>query len=180
MDRQKLKELIKNKKNIIVIAVGVIGVFLLFISEFSLPEEKNKKEDTALSSTASLKKDTENELEKLISSIDGAGKTTVMLTYASEGEQAFATDKSFQQSQSERSTEISGDEKYVLIDSGTGDGGLKIKTFMPEINGVAVVCEGGGDSYVKREITEAVSAVLGIGRERIYVAKMNTDKNNGG
>lgn len=180
MDKKKIKELVQNKKNLFIIVIGVLGIILLFVSEMTGKDvsEKNEQDDNV--TIEQLQLQTEKKLTELISSIDGAGQTKVMISLDSDGENSFAIDKSFDKSVNERSTEISNDENYVVINRGSGSEGLKIKTVAPCIRGVAVVCEGGGDSVVKREITETVSAALGIGREKIYIAKMNTTNFNGG
>ena len=93
-----------------------------------------------------------------------------------DGEQTFATDKKTESSNGERTTESSRDESVVLVDGDSGDTGLLVQTIAPMIRGVAVVCEGGGSAAVKREVTETVSAALGLSREKIYVAKMKNEE----
>ena len=64
------------------------------------------------------------------------------------------------------------DSKYVLVDSDTGDTGILLKTNAPKVKGVIIVCDGGGNPSVVNQITNAVSAALGIGANRISVLKM--------
>ena len=40
------------------------------------------------------------------------------------------------------------------------------------VQGVVIVCEGGGSARVREDVTEAVSVLCGIGANRISVTKM--------
>ena len=94
--------------------------------------------------------------------IDGAGKSMVMLTLASDGEASYAADIRSESAVGERTTESSYEKTYLIIDGANGETGLIQKTTAPEVRGVAVVCEGGGSAAVKREITETISAAAEI------------------
>ena len=55
----------------------------------------------------------------------------------------------------------------------TADGGeqaLLVTTEMPQVRGVAVVCEGGDDEIINEKITNAVTAALNITSKRVYIA----------
>lgn len=116
----KLKSMLDSKKiRNIIIVVGLIGIGLIFLSNWvdfgSLTSEKG---DEAFSvKTYSTK--TETDLQTVISKIQGAGKTEVLLTM-------------------ENSVE------YVYLDNST----TKTKEIEPLIRGVLVVCEGGDDPVV--------------------------------
>ena len=173
----QLKDLLKSKKNRLILLIGAVGVVLLFLSEMVnwLPPSSDSSGGSA--DTVSLsewEEDMRSQLTELVCAIDGAGKSMVMLTLASDGEASYAADIRSESAVGERTTESSYEKTYLIIDGANGETGLIQKTTAPEIRGVAVVCEGGGSAAVKREITETISAALGIGREKIYVAKMST------
>ncbi len=44
----------------------------------------------------------------------------------------------------------------------------------PRVAGVTVLASGGGNDYVKREISELISALFGIGHNRICVLKLSS------
>ena len=46
----------------------------------------------------------------------------------------------------------------------------------PEIEGVVIVCQGGYDSVIKREITDAVSALFSIESHKIKIMKSKEAK----
>ena len=41
---------------------------------------------------------------------------------------------------------------------------------MPEVRGVAIVCEGGDDEQINEKIKNAVTAALNITSKRVYIA----------
>ncbi|MBR1811021.1 MAG: stage III sporulation protein AG [Clostridia bacterium] len=175
MTKDGMLQFVKQKRKLIAVGIGILGILLLFLSEMIGTTAEKKQTGTVAADTASAAADRlEKKLVSLISAVDGAGKTVVMVTLDSAGEEFYAEDAEVRSETGERTTEYTEERKYVLIDSG----GLKLKTAEPQIRGVAVVCEGGGSSTVKREITEIVRAALGISRDKIYVAEMN--QTNGG
>ena len=91
---EKLKSVFTSDKKLAVLcAVGVLGVVLLILSEFIPSGEKKaeKKESvTAAQSQETYAEDIEKRLTEIVSSIDGAGKTRVMVTLESGAEQVYA------------------------------------------------------------------------------------------
>ena len=91
---EKLKSVFTSDKKLAVLcAVGVLGVVLLILSEFIPSGEKKaeKKESvTAAHSQETYAEDIEKRLTEIVSSIDGAGKTRVMVTLESGAEQVYA------------------------------------------------------------------------------------------
>ena len=102
----------------------------------------------------------EAQLQDLIGQIDGAGATTVMVTLETGEETVYATDTQSGQTQSQ--------ETHVLLDDGTA---LAQTVYYPQVCGVAVVCDGGGDVRGAARITELVRALLDISSTRICVER---------
>ena len=100
----------------------------------------------------------EAQLQDLIGQIDGAGATTVMVTLETGEETVYATDTQSGQTQSQ--------ETHVLLDDGTA---LAQTVYYPQVCGVAVGCDGGGDVRVAARITELVGALLDVPSNRICV-----------
>ena len=162
-----------DKKLVIIVFAGVIGIMLLVLSEI-VPHSENSisNEDVEYNETTFevYEKNLEKRLESLLGSINGAGKVKVMVTIESGDERIYATENI----KSERSEEKS----YVIIDSQGDDNGLLIKVSQPIVRGVAVVCQGADQPIVREEITNTVVSVLGISTNRVNIAKMQND--NGG
>lgn len=50
-------------------------------------------------------------------------------------------------------------------------GSKLLSTEMPRVEGVAVVCAGGGDPNVRAELTELLTSLLGIGSHRVHISR---------
>ena len=178
---EKLKSVFTSDKKLAVLcAVGVLGVVLLILSEFIPSGEKKaeKKESvTAAQSQETYAEDIEKRLTEIVSSIDGAGKTRVMVTLESGAEQVYARNEKIKSDISGGTAlekeNFSDEKEYVLIETDGNEGGMIIKLIQPKIRGVAVVCEGGGSDAVRQEITQAITAVLDISASRVYITKMS-------
>lgn len=165
---EKILEKIKRDKRVaLIVCVGLAGIILLTLSELipqkSAPNE-NSKETAVTDIRDNYEKDIEERLTSIVSSINGAGRTEVMVTLASGDENVYAVKEKIGDGTKER--------EYVVIDSDTNESGLLLKVIEPEIRGVAVVCEGADSANVRQEIVSTVSAVLGISTNRISIAKI--------
>lgn len=171
---QKIKDLFRTEKRVRLLAVlGAVGILLICLSEWiALPSEKDGKTAKTEPVQTGFCESTEEKLEKIIAQMQGAGRVQVMLTLESSDEKIYAADEKTDTKTSGDSEQKSTDEKYVLIDGKTGDDGILLKTNAPKVKGVIVVCDGGDDPTVAKQITTAVSAALGIGSNRISVIKM--------
>ncbi len=170
----KISEKFKvDKKSVIVIIIGVIGIILLVVSELIPSESKNdskKNEDDTVAITYSdYEKDVEERLESLISKIDGAGSVRVMVTLDCTVESVYA-----QKEKETAGENKSRENEYVIIKSSDGESGILLKTTQPKIRGVAVVCSGGNSAVVRQNITNTVTAVLGISSARVNISAMKS------
>lgn len=142
------------------LCLGAVAMFLLFLSELATPKsstpEQSKESDTDFSQ--SYQQELESRLEVLIGQMQGAGKTTVMITLESGKETIYAMDTLTGQTQSQKT--------HVLLEDGSA---LEETVCLPTVYGVAVVCEGGGDIRVAARITELVGALLDVPSNRICV-----------
>ena len=64
------------------------------------------------------------------------------------------------------------EEVTVYSDTTAGNIPYVVQEIYPEVEGVLVVAEGGGDSYVNLAITDAIQALFGIEAHKIRVVKM--------
>ena len=172
-----IKELFKTEKRVRVLAIlGVPGILLLGLSELLPNPRSNKSAKEPKSQTETKETDfcsqTEQKLSALITQMEGAGRVQVMLTMESSDEKIYASDEKNNVKNDGDTEQKSFDSKYVLVDSDTGDTGILLKTNAPKVKGVIIVCDGGGNPSVVNQITNAVSAALGIGANRISVLKM--------
>ena len=133
-----------DKMRRIIIIAGIAGIALIFLSNYiDIGNSKDKKAEEEFSVTT-YSTQIENDLQSVISQIEGAGKTEVLLTM-------------------ENSVE------YVYLDDST----TKTKEIEPIIRGVLVVCEGGDSPVVVERITDAVTKSLDISAAKVCITKLS-------
>lgn len=141
----KIKNIVKPEKiRSIIIIAGIIGIALIFLSsyvDFGSASEKRKDEEFSVTTYST---EIESDLQSVLSQIEGAGKTKVLLTM-------------------ENSVE------YVYLSDST----TKTKEIQPLIRGVLVVCEGGDSPVVVERITQAVTKALDISTAKVCVTKLS-------
>ena len=84
-----------DKKAVAIVLAGIVGVVMLVISEL-IPEKEPAQADTQPQAQAGYEtyaEDTEKRLEEMISSIQGAGKTKVMITLECLDECGYAVEE---------------------------------------------------------------------------------------
>ena len=109
----------------------------------------------------------EEKLSRTLSKVEGAGEVTVTLTVKSGMEQVLASDRAT--SVNERGSSV--EEETVLVNTGSGQGTVLLTQKYPTFQGALVVCEGGDSAEVRLLLTQAVSALTGLGADRITVCK---------
>ena len=109
--------------------------------------------------------DTQARLEQLLSSMDGVGRVELMLTTSGSEEIFYQTD-----------TRVSGDtrEETTVFSSAqsTQKTPVVTKTKKASYAGAVVVCDGADSAVVRLRIVQAVSALTGLGSDKISVIKM--------
>ena len=166
-----------DKKYLAVILLFASGLVLLVISSFSEGESNGVKAEQTTAYNVSVNdyvSGLEERITSIISSIDGAGATQVMITLDNSGEDVYLHNYDYGE-------DVDGDgggnremkDEYVIVDSGDGENGIVVRKTEPKIRGVAVVCQGGGNESVRAQIVETVTALLDISSARVSVVKMN-------
>ena len=150
-----------NKKRINLLLVsGLAGMLLLCMSEW-LPagqSTQNAAQSSQQSQTAAeYEQQLETRLAALIRAMDGAGETVVMVTLDCGEETTYAAD-----TRTEKTSE----------DTRSSAASQSVQA--PQVRGVAVLCQGGGNAGTQRRITELVSALTGVGASHITVNKMQS------
>ena len=171
----KLTEKIKSPK--VLVAAGLAGILLIFLSSFLGGEDNGKKQTPSAESITAeeYRGELEQSVAEIVKSITGSDNVKVVITLESgikysyadirEGVSANKTESNFESTSSE--------SKQTYITVKTADGGeqaLLVTTEMPEVRGVAIVCEGGDDGETNEKIQNAVTAALNITSKRVYVA----------
>ena len=104
----------------------------------------------------------EDRLAQALSKIDGAGKVTVVLTVRDGPRQVLAQD----------SREEQGETETVVISRGSStQETVTVQELYPSYQGALLICPGGDDPTVRLKLTEATSALTGLGADKISISK---------
>lgn len=152
-----------------ILLVCTLGIVLMLIPTASKTQEKtvNSEENTDAYLNA-----LEKSAEKLFSRIQGVGKVDVIITVKSGYEKIYAADTDKRISTSGENYSIEQDSKILTVNSNGTQNPLIVKIAYPEYLGAVIVCEGGDNSKVKLELTQAMKSLTGISADNIVVAKM--------
>lgn len=163
------------------------GVLLMVIAlptnqeQTEQPKEEVPQQVTDSDRWGDYEKQVESQLEEALSMVEGVGKVRVLVTLAGTGE--IVVEKDVPQTQSQvqeedksggtRTTkENSWQESTVYTEKDGGSTPYVIKELAPEIEGVCVIAQGGGNSAVVAEVSEAVQALFPVEVHKIKVMKM--------
>ncbi|MGN0543264.1 MAG: hypothetical protein ACI4JG_07425 [Acutalibacteraceae bacterium] len=166
-----------SKKMLAAVALLLAGIAALLASELSdagTTEAVSETQACTANDTAEYERELEERLTSIISAIDGAGNTRVMVTLESGSEDIYLHDFDYGENISPSGkSSIERKDEYVIVDGSAGEGGIIVRVAEPKVRGVAVVCEGGGSELVRQQVTQAVTALLDISSARVSVAKMS-------
>ena len=163
-------------KMTVAVILLVAGAVLLIFSELDTSEKIAVQAETTVVKTDinEYTSELEERLISIISAIDGAGETRVMVTLESSSEEIYLSNFDYgENSDSGGKNSYERKDEFVIIDGSSGQEGIVVRTAEPKVRGVAVVCAGAGSDAVCAEIVEAVTALLDISSARVSVAKMN-------
>ena len=167
------------KKPKMLVILGLAGILLIFLS--SLGGERETDEQLLSSGEISIeqyRETLEDDIADMVTDITGSRRVTVVVTLESGIRYSYAdtreessSDKTEKEAQS---TDTELKEGYITVKSASGgEEALLLTTEMPEIRGVAVVCEGGDNELINQKIMNTVTAALNITSKRVYICGRN-------
>lgn len=175
----RAKQLISgpNRLKIIVIA-GVCGILLIMLSEL-LPDSSDKdkitvSDNVVTDDTDAYKKQIESELSDIIGQIKGVGKLEVMVTIEGTTEYVYAEEVDTDNDTDGSKTSEKYQNKIVMNEKNGSKEALVKKIIKPQISGVIIVCQGGGDLSVKERIIKAAATALDLPSGRVCVECMGS------
>ena len=84
------------------------------------------------------------------------------------------TDTDLTDGEKTKQSRKSSESFHITVKDSSGDEkALVVTENMPEVRGVAIICENGDDEYVKEKIENAVMAALDITSKRVYITGRN-------
>ena len=132
-----LKKILSNlsgdKKKTVIVILGIAGILLIFVSELihsegsQAPPEQPPDTDQPMT-VESYRKQLEDELERIVSAIDGTGNVQILITMDSTIEDVYAVEKNIDEKASKSGEEGSADSegeykeenRYVIIKNKDG------------------------------------------------------------
>jgi stage III sporulation protein AG len=180
---EKLK---KNKKlETIVYIILILAVAAIFLSTLIKPKEETPETEQSGNTEASQlrnEQQIEGKLRQVLSSIRGAGRVEVMITYETGTEivPAFSSDKQSSSTTSDSNTSESSttseteSKQPATVSQNGGYQPIVLTEKQPVVRGVIVVAEGAADIMVKLDLQLAVQTVLDVDADCIEVFEMST------
>lgn len=161
-DPEKIRTSIgKYKWILLVVAIGLL--LMLF------PEEKKEAASQLPAMEEAQEKSLQQEMELLLSQLEGAGKVRVLLTESVGQQTIYQTDQNARKTM--ESEEIQKDT-VILTGADRAGRGLVSRVDPPKFLGAVVLCQGADKATVRLAIVEAVATATGLGADKISVCKM--------
>ena len=184
----KIAERLKSDKRLeFVVYAGLALLILALYLSTLLPKQPAEKQTGSVQSAGvSLRseQELENRLETVLSSIRGAGRVEVMITYESGPElvTAMNTDTNSNRSESldggkQSSTEQQTEsQKPATVSGSGGTEPIVLTEKQPAVRGVIVVAEGAGNIMVRVDLQRAVQTVLDVPIANIEVFELGSSQ----
>lgn len=154
----------KYKYAVLVLFVGIL--FMLLPGKNDTAEEAESPQPTASSLQAM---DLTQELESILSSMEGVGKVKIMLSIAAGERTEYVTDETVTTSENGSTVKK---ETVIITDSNRTEQAVILQIIPQVYLGAIVICEGADQPSVKLAVVEAVSKITGLGSDKISVLKM--------
>lgn len=168
-ERKKIRPLEVLGRYKYVLLVAALGAALL-----AWPSEKPPTNAAAAPAAPGAESagELEQQLEEILGKMAGVGRVDVLLTLHSGRELVLAQDSTLRYSGDVQAPDSYDRTTDTVIVSGGGAGDVVVtQQRFPLYRGALVVCDGGGSDSVRLEIIGAVSALTGLGADKISVVK---------
>ena len=144
--------------------VLLAGVLLM-----ALPEANTK--DTPVQQMDAPKEEVtiQEQLEDILSQIQGAGQVRVMLSVLQGERTIYQTDSTYSESEDHADSRT---QTILITDSQRNETGLVHQKNPPVYQGAIILAAGADQPSVKLAIVDAVSDVTGLGTDKITVLKL--------
>ena len=166
MDRGDVKEVITElfRKYRWAALILAVGLFLMCI-----PDEPRQITPVSTQESDVQERSLQQELEILLSGLEGAGKVKVLLSISSGEKAYYQMDEDLS-----RSNDSLDQRKETVIISASDreEHGLLQRIDPPEYLGAVVLCQGADRATVRLMVVDAVATATGLRSDKISVLKM--------
>ncbi|MBR5388397.1 MAG: hypothetical protein IK147_02900 [Clostridia bacterium] len=152
---------IRNDKKLQISVIAILCAVLLtglLIISLKSPEQVSRDE------VSLYVENTENKLEKLLSSVDGAGRVKVAITVESGMETVLAVSTTVKETSAGKETV----QSPIVVNGKT----VVLKENYPKITGVLIVAEGAGSISVFKKLQQATVSFLDVNVNQIEILAM--------
>ena len=169
---EKLKNILRSKKGgLFLLLIGIIGMILVYLSTGlkDSSEEENTPEKEQEFSESEYSALLEKEIKVLVAAISGDTEAVVTVTLEGGITYVYAEDKKQNNKTEETDKSEATEQNYIIVKDKNGDEHpLIVTTKLPEVRGVAIVCNHIGEA-MSDKIKNAVTAALGIPTRKVYI-----------
>lgn len=161
-----VEHIFKYKYVLLIVLAGILLLLLppLWGEKESVEDTGSQQEQNSTFSTAEL----EDRLERILSQIQGVGEAQVVLTLKSGPQDILA--QNVDTAVDDRGTQ--SELASVILSQGSGrEEAVVVQQLSPQYQGALVVCSGGDDPETRLRLVEAVSALTGLGADKISICK---------
>ena len=145
----------------LLLGCGVLGILLILFGSSTKTAEKTSTETPYSTSTDELviyQDYLEKRIKTLCESVSGVRNVTVVVTLSGSFESVYATEWP------------DGNEEYVILGSGSSASPIYLSRSAPEIAGIGIVCSGGDDYNVRKNVISVVSSAFNVSSNKIFVS----------
>ena len=154
---KELTEALKGKGRLwAVFTLAALGILLIITG--GCVSDRGDTQTVSLSgnSVTEYEARLEAKIKNLCENVKGVSGVTVAVSLSGGYENVYAQN---------------GSEDYVLVGNGSSESGVFLNERSPQINGIGIVCRGGGDPKIQQELLSLVSAACGVGKNRIFITE---------
>lgn len=192
-DNQILEKLLKKENMIVFVLLGILLLVIaipvgddgnkeMVTSEEDTEKKQSEPEEITVDESLEYCLQLENRIEQLLSQMEGVGEVQAMVTLVTSRELVVEKDEPVTRNTvtekdgngGSRSTNESSFEYETIYE--TDKEGNKIpyviKQIEPEIQGITVVAQGGGNALIQKNISEVLEALFHVEAHKIKVVKM--------
>ncbi len=159
--KQLWNKLKPKDKNTLLFLLGLLGIALIFLSEYTTTTPVENREEEAYAKEMAI------QICQIIEKMDSVGKASVLITLEKSAENEYV----YQEKVSTDEKKTSSQKEYVLVGSGADKRPLISYVNEPVIKGVLVVCDGADDPKVYNEVLTSVTTLLGISSAKVHITK---------
>lgn len=179
VNKLSIRGFYNNRRNIFIIFV--LGTIFILMSNI-IKKSQIKYNNLRPTSTQEFVTKIQDDLSNMISNIEGAGKSKVLVTieegeeivYATEKKQntQTITDEGSNNNQFSKKHIDDSEKKYIITKDASGnEKPMIVKKIEPKIRGAIVSCQGAKNKEVRENIVKLVSIALDISPNKICVIK---------